>query len=112
MGAQVEEEIASGPHELESSFARTGPRSARRPSTPIPRRGSASNMLDQSTTQVSFHHLRQTHMLSSSFGHFLPASACTSHLVNAKGLFGVASGPGMIAVVFLTSSACKACWLC
>ena len=54
---QVEEEIASGPHELESSFARTGPRSARggRPCTPIPRRGSASNMLDQSIIQVSLH---------------------------------------------------------
>lgn len=52
---QAEEEIASGPHELESSFARTGPRSARgaRPCTPIPRRGSASNMLDQSIIQVS-----------------------------------------------------------
>lgn len=54
---QVEEEIASGPHELESSFARTGPRSARgvRPCTPIPRRGSASNMLDQSIIQVCLH---------------------------------------------------------
>lgn len=53
--AQVEEEIASGPHELESSFGRTRPRSARgaRPCTPIPRRGSVSNMLDQSTAQVN-----------------------------------------------------------
>lgn len=54
VGSQVEEEIASGPHELESSFARTGPRSGRgtRPCTPIPRRGSVSNRLDQSTAQV------------------------------------------------------------
>ncbi len=50
---QADEEIASGPNELESPFPRTGPRSGRaRPCTPIPRRGSASNMLDPSTTQV------------------------------------------------------------
>ncbi len=50
---QVDEEIASGPSEMESPYPRTGPRSSRaRPCTPIARRGSVSNMLDQSTTQV------------------------------------------------------------
>ena len=50
---QVDEEIASGTHEMESPFPKTGLRSSRaRPCTPIPRRGSASNMLDQSSIQV------------------------------------------------------------
>lgn len=54
---QVDEEIASGPSEMESPYPRTGPRSSRaRPCTPIARRGSVSNMLDQSTTQVDPSH--------------------------------------------------------
>ncbi|KAA6423111.1 MAG: hypothetical protein FRX49_07098 [Trebouxia sp. A1-2] len=52
----VDEEIASGPSEMESPYPRTGPRSSRaRPCTPIARRGSVSNMLDQSTTQDGNH---------------------------------------------------------
>ncbi|KAL3150604.1 hypothetical protein ABBQ32_000411 [Trebouxia sp. C0010 RCD-2024] len=66
----VEEEIASGPHELESSFARTGPRSGRgtRPCTPIPRRGSVSNRLDQSTAQDGSHLVVPTSRAATSNG--------------------------------------------
>ena len=53
MLVQADEEIASGPPDLESPFPRGGGRGSRgRPATPIPRRGSASNILDQSATQV------------------------------------------------------------
>lgn len=52
----VDEEIASVPSEMESPYPRTAPRSSRaRPCTPIARRGSVSNMLDQSTTQEGNH---------------------------------------------------------
>ncbi|KAL0024665.1 hypothetical protein WJX77_006897 [Trebouxia sp. C0004] len=52
----VDEEIASGPSEMESPYPRRGPRSSRaRSCTPIARRGSVSNMLTQSTTQDGNH---------------------------------------------------------
>lgn len=52
LDAQADEEIASGTHDLEPTFPRTGPRSARsRPHTPLPRRSSASNMQEQSASK-------------------------------------------------------------